>query len=1696
MFKLLQLGEEAIPDAGAFVLDSLSGSTQTNPPRLVAARVGGSNELVCELPTPHASSVVLRFDGVSVFPAPAGTLADAPSRAALLSVLGFPAKTPIHVNTERGPIIPACIFAAPHIHPLVLAETVAVYEDGVERAARDVFFTLDRKGTLRVWARERLPGAVWSFSCELDVLQDAELTATTRNHGDSASLLPGAFYDACAEAIVAVLRQADESAASGQASCAIVIPLVFECQPSHTSTAVATPSIQLVTDEPFLLAEGLQPLQDVSSPALAAFQSLADHGCWLVSQQGINLWHAAASDDGVDGDADGASMEYLQLGWGAAGVASESVFAWAVQPTRGELVLVKRDGSVAVAHRTPAGELRCRPLVTLQAFCTLVDGDASVACTATALVLYVLVRNAGRTTLLCVYDLATGLLMQCTDLTPLVVGTERADDATSGAPIHFAALSANCSEDGERVQPCILTGTAVLRLLEPPVDAYLAALRERLATDSGTLAGLVETDSEVSSLSKSSAHRDPAWSAAVADAMLLKVVGDLQANRALRSPPASALSCWAVRGALEWAAAQSLGAVPRSDATFATALLPPDSATLASSASAVHAAVLAAQQAAWELQHSWPIVAALLHNTEGAGSADAECLQQHAWSASELEQRCAALLRLLRSLGVSWRAIHSLVRTPARWASLHIAPAGGLTSLQLAGPPEDSDLLALLQPADAEAAYAAWLDADEGTEGDGGGDGPRGRRGRTGTGAGVAAPAPAPGRGEFKGAALGPTLRDELEAARGSFSAALLPHRERVGSDGAATAAPQPQLPATDPAAADVGPGAASDAASAARPAQDAAPAQPTGPLSLGDAIKAAAARATASKARPAAATGATGKRSTEPSAAAASSAVAAAAGPSTTATNCSRGSTVDGAAGGSPPARSGAAPRDAHATQQAHGAGGALAGAVAGAGSQLAQRLEAGKPADGRRVRSASASRAPELSAEDTALLRRVQRESPAASDLSLLNLSLLPLLLRYTGHLLHARQLLHAVRRVGTLNSSERPQLPAPLRIGAGDATPHGTGSGTLAACSAPQRPGALCDAVDEARQAAAAATALEAFCGGLLRFVGAEPAAVPESHGEAEPNHSAARADRCRAGLRAVLGHSQAVRELARLAAEHAAPTQPSRAGAASTTPAAGAVGASSAGVVGRAEPGHAYLCFVRLVSRVCPDMLPRIAAAATAATPAALRGVQPEAAKSHQRMQAQVFAEARDSAAAAAARARAAAAAEAPPPVDVALQTLLALPQAAAPAPSTHSASSTAASAATSLGPSVASGAELSLTQAALFESMGRVADAMRALLGGGQWAAGFELLARAEAEDDFVAGVTPHPMDAVAFPRPPPQAVSAPATAAAAGPGSGAAAGRDGDAAAAPLDIDGADSSTSLAGDSPVLPALSGVVDAGVIAFTLGDLAAHGILTVSGLLQQPLLTVADDAASDLASDDGQDSASLPAPSSLPSRPVSSSVSAGASIPSASHAVTFAGVRGRGAAAPGSASAVASTPHTWGGKAGMGLRSRSVRLSHSVATATATSSAVRWQERASRRVACFHVMLQFALVQGHVEALLALWRRIPPAYPLPAVVATMRQALLQPEDISPQAAAACDGEGADGADAAVAPGTAVPDRVNAATAPLPAAARVPCWAVAPALRVLVAQHRQELEALTAFWRRSAHAGGGAGDPGAVLREWKTR
>ena len=69
-------------------------------------------------------------------------------------------------------------------------------------------------------------------------------------------------------------------------------------------------------------------------------------------------------------------------------------------------------------------------------------------------------------------------------------------------------------------------------------------------------------------------------------------------------------------------------------------------------------------------------------------------------------------------------------------------------------------------------------------------------------------------------------------------------------------------------------------------------------------------------------------------------------------------------------------------------------------------------------------------------------------------------------------------------------------------------------------------------------------------------------------------------------------------------------------------------------------------------------------------------------------------------------------------------------------------------------------------------------------------------------------------------------------------------------------------------------------------------------------------------------------------------------------------------------------------------------RTMRQTYSVATAAATASAVRWREREGPRLAFFHVLLSHALAQGELRHLLALWRRIPAAYPLPAVVATLR------------------------------------------------------------------------------------------------------
>lgn len=128
-------------------------------------------------------------------------------------------------------------------------------------------------------------------------------------------------------------------------------------------------------------------------------------------------------------------------------------------------------------------------------------------------------------------------------------------------------------------------------------------------------------------------------------------------------------------------------------------------------------------------------------------------------------------------------------------------------------------------------------------------------------------------------------------------------------------------------------------------------------------------------------------------------------------------------------------------------------------------------------------------------------------------------------------------------------------------------------------------------------------------------------------------------------------------------------------------------------------------------------------------------------------------------------------------------------------------------------------------------------------------------------------------------------------------------------------------------------------------------------------------------------------------------------------------------------------------------------RSIPSKNVAAMATATASAIKWSRATTVRTSYFHVLLLHALQTGDVPRLVQLWPRTPPGYGLPAVTATMRYALQHP------ASSAVDG---------------------------PAA--VPLWAVVPALRALVSQHRDDLDEMAGVWRKGAGTGGGA-----VLREW---
>lgn len=518
---------------------------------------------------------------------------------------------------------------------------------------------------------------------------------------------------------------------------------------------------------------------------------------------------------------------------------------------------------------------------------------------------------------------------------------------------------------------------------------------------------------------------------------------------------------------------------------------------------------------------------------------------------------------------------------------------------------------------------------------------------------------------------------------------------------------------------------------------------------------------------------------------------------------------------------------------------------------------------------------------------------------------------------------------------------------------------------------------------------------------------------------------------------------------------------------------------------AAPPPPLALLVRLVASVCPQLLPPLVCGVAAAAPLAATLGLPESARSQLRLQTQLTTEARDAAAAAALMAMQASIsargdAAAAPWGDTVLAVLNALPPLLlrAPAPTLppsaaeveDTAGSTAAKSSSCLhgsGLSPAAAAAVA-AQAALLESSGRGADALRLLLGHRLWDAAFAALAAAEAEDGFVAGVTPHCMDGVRFLVP--QASSPPASVLADAPVSSSDASplpvTPGPVASAVLATPGA---AALSSNPSAVTHLTAPRPRVLVARTLGELAATGILTVTALLQQSLDVAPGvvDAEVAFGSSSGG-SAVRSGTSSSASRPSSSSGIAGAGTGAGARKAS-AGTAGRRAAAR-----------------------RSIAVATATATATATAHAVRWQARASRRLYLFHTMFSAALHQGvsAIPQLIALWRRIPDAYPLPAVVAAMREALLQPQDFPsrPLPIAAEDGSSRAHSAAAAA----------GAERRYPAAAALPCGAVVPALRVLAARQRQDLDEWSRFWRRSAAAGKlGRGDGhGGVLREWKPR
>lgn len=188
-----------------------------------------------------------------------------------------------------------------------------------------------------------------------------------------------------------------------------------------------------------------------------------------------------------------------------------------------------------------------------------------------------------------------------------------------------------------------------------------------------------------------------------------------------------------------------------------------------------------------------------------------------------------------------------------------------------------------------------------------------------------------------------------------------------------------------------------------------------------------------------------------------------------------------------------------------------------------------------------------------------------------------------------------------------------------------------------------------------------------------------------------------------------------------------------------------------------------------------------------------------------------------------------------------------------------------------------------------------------------------------------------------------------------------------------------------------------------------------------------------------------------------QPSSTTAIAAASITSTGSASSLVGddahasLKSSGSAGTAAAFATAASAHK--GSFGSG---GPLTASAGAAAVPTTSGVLRWKTTSTERCSLWQALFRHAVITSHVEAVLMLWRRLPPGLSLPAVLAVITSAL----------------------------------KDEAPTGVTSTAASLPAWAILPPLAVMAGLHVQEVEEVNKQMRRSATAKVSDGN---VLRGW---